>query len=64
MTLSLPPENITKPYGFLIFSEKECIGNKWVNCNDFPTQFHQTTFLSKSFSGKEQSISFEPTKDF
>ena len=32
-TLSLPPENIRKPYGFLIFQqvEKGCIGNIWVN---------------------------------
>ena len=32
-TLSLPPENIRKPYGSLMFPdvEKECIGNKSVN---------------------------------
>ena len=32
-TLSLPPENIRKPYGFLMFSggRERCIGNKWVN---------------------------------
>ena len=30
---SLHPENIRKPYGFLMFSgvEKRCFGNKWVN---------------------------------
>ena len=29
---STPPENIRKPYGFLVFSgvEKECIGNEWI----------------------------------
>ena len=32
-TLSFPPENIKKPYGFLMFSavDKGCIGNEWVN---------------------------------
>ena len=32
-TLSLPPENIRKPYGSLMFSgvEKGCTGNEWVN---------------------------------
>ena len=31
-TFSLPPENIRKPYDFLMFSglEKGCIGNEWV----------------------------------
>ena len=34
-TFPLPPENIRKPYGFLMLSrvEKGCIGNEWVKGN-------------------------------
>ena len=51
-SLSLTPENIRKPWGFLLFSgvEKRCIGNEWVKWSGFVACFANNIEFSSIFS--------------
>ena len=50
-SLSLTPENIRKPWGFLLFSgvEKRCIGNEWVKWSGFVACFANNIEFSPIF---------------
>ena len=69
-TLFLPPENIRKLQGFLMFSgiENRCIGNKWVNTTSGleAHPFHSITHNGDIFKTflKAASIKCETFKEF